>query len=237
MEVLMARTAPKSDDIVVFLARRDPVCDECGEPLGRGAAIRVIEGNAVCLGCADLDHLVFLPRGDAALTRRAGKHSRLRAVVVRWSPARKRYERQGTLVEEAALERAERECEADADQRAARRAREEARRAELDQEYIADFERHLEALYPNCPPGEARAIAQHACRKHSGRVGRSAAAKRFDPEAIRLAVVAHVRHQHTRYDDLLMQGWERHEARAEVAEALDELLDAWSGKPADLAQP
>jgi hypothetical protein len=228
----MARTDSKSDDIVVFLARQDPVCDECGEQLGRGAAIRVIEGRAVCLGCADLDHLVFLPRGDTALTRRAGKHSRLRAVVVRWSPARRRYERQGTLVEDAALDRAERECEADADQRADRRAREETRRAELDQEYIADFERHLEALYPNCPQNEARAVAHHACRKHSGRVGRSAAAKRFDREAIHLAVVAHIRHQHTRYDELLMRGWERHEARAEVAGAVDELLDAWSGENA-----
>jgi hypothetical protein len=228
-EVLMARTASRPDDIVVFLARREPVCDECGEQLGRGAAIRVIEGNAVCLACADLDHLVYLPRGDAALTRRAGKYSRLRAVVVRWSPARKRYERQGTLVEEGALDRAEIECEADADQRAVRRAREEMRRAELDLKYIADFERHLDRLFPECPPGEARAIAQHACRKHSGRVGRSAAARRFEPEAIRLAVVAHIRHQHTRYDELLMRGWERHEARLEVAEKLERLLDAWSG--------
>jgi hypothetical protein len=25
----------------------------------------------LCLSCADLDHLIYLPRGDAALTRRA----------------------------------------------------------------------------------------------------------------------------------------------------------------------
>ena len=35
--------------------------------------------------CADLGHLEFLPSGDAALTRRATKASRLSAVVVRWS--------------------------------------------------------------------------------------------------------------------------------------------------------
>ena len=93
-------------DIVVFVVRKDARCDECGRELGSGSLIRVVEGKSACLDCADLDHLAYLPSGDAALTRRAGKHSRLRAVVVRWSTARKRYERQGTLVEEAALEQA-----------------------------------------------------------------------------------------------------------------------------------
>ncbi len=60
--------------------------------------------------CARLDHLVYLPAGDAALTRRAHRASNLSAVVVRFSRARKRYERQGILVEEAALAAAEREC-------------------------------------------------------------------------------------------------------------------------------
>jgi hypothetical protein len=35
------------------------------------------------LTCADMDHLVFLPAGGAALTRRAKKASTLSAVVVR----------------------------------------------------------------------------------------------------------------------------------------------------------
>ncbi len=56
-----------------------------------------------------MDHLVFLPAGDATLTRRAKTASRLWAVVVRFSRSRKRYEREGLLVEEAALERAEAE--------------------------------------------------------------------------------------------------------------------------------
>ena len=60
--------------------------------------------------CADLDHLVYLPAGDAALTRRAKRASRLSAVVVRFSRSRQRYERQGILVEEEALEAAEAEC-------------------------------------------------------------------------------------------------------------------------------
>jgi len=64
---------------------------------------------------------MFLPSGDPALTGRARKHSIQSAVVLKWSRARKRYERQGVLVEEAGLEKAEAECLADADVRARRR--------------------------------------------------------------------------------------------------------------------
>ena len=53
---------------------------------------------------------------------------RLSAVVVKWSPARKRYERQGLLVENEALEHAEKECAADEDARKQARAKAAARR-------------------------------------------------------------------------------------------------------------
>ncbi len=217
----------KSHEIVVFMARSKPRCDFCNEDLGRGAWIRIVDEKAQCLECADLDHLVFLPRGDMALTRRAGKHSRLKAVVVQWARARKRYERQGLLVEEEALEQAEAECKADARQREERRAAAAIRRAELDEDYVAEFGRHLRKRFPGCPPGEARRIAEHACRKNSGRVGRSAAARQFDPEAIDLAVIARIRHAHTDYDDLLAQGMVRDEARAEVRHDIDAVLDRW----------
>jgi len=63
--------------------------------------------KAICLECADLNHLEYLPSGDAALTRRSKKYSKLTAVVLKWSKARKHYERQGLLVEVEALEKAE----------------------------------------------------------------------------------------------------------------------------------
>jgi hypothetical protein len=216
-------------EIVVFMTRSGPTCDFCGDELGRGAWIRKVDDKAQCLECADLDHLVFLPRGDAALTRRSAKHSRLKAVVVQWARARKRYERQGILVEEEALDRAEEECEADADERELRRRKAADRYAKLDQEYVAEFARHIAARYPGCPKGEARRIAEHACRKHSGRVGRSAAAKAFDPETIDLAVGARVRHAHTGYDDLLARGWDRNDARHEVRDEINAVLAKWSG--------
>ncbi len=217
-------------ELKVFVSAHESRCGECGENLDRHAWI-VLQGDkgAVCLTCADLDHLVFLPSGDAALTRRAKKHSRLSAVVLKWSRARKRYERQGLLVENEAVERAERECEADADRREARRARSETRRAELDQEYVSRFAERVREAYPGCPVGRERSIAEHACRKYSGRVGRSAAAKNLAPEAIRLAVLAHLRHTETDYDDLLGQGADQAEARARVRAEVARIADAWAG--------
>lgn len=180
--------------------------------------------GALCLTCADLDHLIFVARGDAALTRRARKHSPLSAVVLEFSRARRRYERQGLLVEENALEQAEAECLADSDVRARRREREEERRGELDQQYIQAFRNRVREVFPHCPAGREQEIAEHACRKYSGRVGRSASAKSLDEAAVRLAVIAHIRHRETNYDELLGQGWSRHEARAHVRPRVDQVL-------------
>jgi hypothetical protein len=219
-----------TSDLTVFIARRDVTCGECGEALGRHAWITLDrERGALCLTCADLDHLVFLPAGDAALTRRAREHSALSAVVLEWSRARERYERQGLLVEEAALAQAEQECLADADARERRCEREAERRAEEDREYVGRFAAAVRELYPACPPGRERIIAEHACRKYSGRVGRSAAAKALDAEAVRLAVIAHVRHAETNYDQLLSQGSERWDARAEVEDQVARVLARWRG--------
>ena len=90
--------------IVVFSILKPSACAECGVELWKGSFLRMEKEKPLCLECADLDHLVFLPRGDVALTRRSRKYSVLSAVVVRFSRSRKRYERQGLLVESGALE-------------------------------------------------------------------------------------------------------------------------------------
>src|SRR6266404_9474426 len=129
-----------SQELKVFISSRESTCGECGENLGSKAWITLAgEKGALCLACADLDHLLFLPSGNVALTRRARKHSTLAAVVLKWSRARKRYERQGLLVEEQGLQKAEEECLADNEIRARRREREAARREEMDSEYVGEF--------------------------------------------------------------------------------------------------
>jgi hypothetical protein len=220
---------PKPGEILVFLIRRDTVCAECGRQLYRGSMVTLEEErDALCLECADLDHLEFLPSGDAALTRRAIKHSQLKAVVVQFSRARRRYERQGVLIESEGLERAEAECLEDAERRERQRERRRIRDADMDQRYLAAFAERILELFPSCPPTEARAIAAHACRKHSGRVGRSAAAKEFDPQAIRLAVTAAIRHRFTDYDERLLAGCDRRQARLMVQPAVQRQLNDWS---------
>jgi hypothetical protein len=215
-------------DLKVFIAGKEATCSECGENLGHHAWITLVEDKGpVCLSCADLDHLEFLPSGNAALTRRAGKYSTLKAIVLQWSRSRKRYERQGILVEEAALAQAEEECLADADLRARRRERDAERRERLDQSYITQFAERVQALFPHCPPGREQTIAEHACEKYSGRVGRSASAKALDEQAITLAVTAHIRHTETEYDSLLAQGYDRFDARQVVRGQIEEILETW----------
>jgi hypothetical protein len=219
----------RNQDLTVFITTGEAACDECGEELGRRAWITLNEDKgALCLSCADLDHLVYLPAGSAALTRRSRKYSTLVAVVLRWSRARKRYERQGLLVEEQALERAEQECLADEDVRARRRERAALRREQLDREYVERFAARVRELYPHCPQGRETTIAEHACLKYSGRVGRSAAAKQLGEDAVRLAVIAHVRHAETQYDQLLAAGYGRREARAQVEPQIYSVLDRWT---------
>jgi hypothetical protein len=220
-----------SKEIVVFeLLSRDSACSDCNEDLGKGGLL-VKEGEkGLCLSCADLDHLVFLPSGDTALTRRAGKYTGARIVVVKFSRARRRYERQGILVTEEALGKAEQECLDDADARARARARAAMQRTLIDREYVGEFARHVREMYPQCPAGEETMIAEHACRKYSGRVGRSAGAKEFMAKKIKLAVQAHIRHRHTDYDEILFSTSDRSHARASVRHAVDDTLAAWSGR-------
>jgi hypothetical protein len=219
---------PEAAELKVFISNRESKCDECKSELGRSAWICLVEGKgALCLACADLDHLEFLPTGNPALTRRSRKLSTLSAVVLKWSRARKRYERQGLLVEARALEEAEASCLADIEIRAARGIRRAEREAELDQSYVAEFARAIRRQYPSCPRGLEAEIAEHACRKYSGRIGRTADAKTLEPSAIELAVRAYVRHRETEYDRLLAQGYERHEARSRVSATVSEVLERW----------
>jgi len=220
----------KTDDseIAVFISTRESICSECREDLGRHAWITLAKNKeALCLECADLGHLLFLPSGNTALTRRAKKNSHLHAVVLKWSRTRKRYERQGLLVEESALEQAETECLADAEIRERRRIREGEKREVVDKEYVRKYGEQIRQYYPFMPLGLEVKIAEHACEKYSGRVGRSKEAKDFDEKSITLAVVAHIRHTETEYDELLMRGVDRYDARRIISDKINQVLEKW----------
>jgi hypothetical protein len=131
-------------------------------------------------------------------------------------------------VEEQALVRAQSECLDDEELRIAARERAAEVRERVDNQYVKKFGEQILSQFPGCPPEEADGIASHACTKYSGRIGRSAAAKEFDAQAIELAVRAHIRHVHTGYDRLLSRGLERPDARSAVADDVSRIMKRWS---------
>ncbi len=223
-EFVVERPPRRPQRIIVVSPHKAWTCASCGDT---GDFLRMDKAGALCLDCADLGHLEFLPSGDAALTRRATKASRLYAVVVRWSRRRNRYERQGILAEVAAIEQAAQECLSDADVRARRREREQSRRADQDVHFRSEFAAAICEQFPGCPVDRAVAIAFHAAARGSGRVGRSAAGRALNADAVRLAVVASVRHVDTDYDALLMSGFDRESARAQVHQRVEDVVNAW----------
>jgi hypothetical protein len=216
----------KPPDLVVISPLKEWTCTSCDDT---GDLLYMEDGGPLCLDCADLGHLIFLPSGDAALTRRAKKASELSAVVVRWSRSRKRYERQGILAEAGAIELAETQCLSDAEVRDRRRERDQARRVDEDVLLADEFAAAIRALFPGCPVDRAEAIVSHAAVRGSGRIGRSAAGRALEPEAVSLAVAASVRHVDTGYDRLLMSGVDRETARQQVRERVEDVLSGWRG--------
>jgi len=97
----LAEKASRAPELVVVQPlNREWTCHRCG---GTGDLLMMETPGPACLRCVGLDDLEFLPAGDAQLTRRVKANSVRYAVVVRFSRTRRRYERQGLLVEPQAL--------------------------------------------------------------------------------------------------------------------------------------
>lgn len=219
--------AHRPPDLVVVAAVNPWTCPSCATAFEAGQMLMMEDAGPTCLECADLGHLEFLPSGHTALTRRAKRGSRLSAVVVRWSRSRRRYERQGILADSAAIEQAEADCLADQEVRERRRAREADRRRDVDERFVAELAAAVRVLFPGCPADRADRIARHAGARSSGRIGRTRAGREFDPDAVRLAVVASVRHEDTAYEDLLAAAVPRSDARDRVRGDVDRVLAGW----------
>ena len=105
----LAEKASRVPDLVVIQPLNDEwKCHRCG---GSGDLLMMENPGPACLRCAGLDRLEFLPAGDALLSRRVKAKSATCAVVVSFSRSRRRYERQGLLVEPLALADVKRDLE------------------------------------------------------------------------------------------------------------------------------
>jgi hypothetical protein len=106
----LAEQASRAPDLVVIQPLKSEwACHRCG---GAGDLLMMENPGPACLSCVGLNDLEFLPAGDALLSRRVKAKSTRYAVVVRFSRSRRRYERQGLLIEPTALADVQRELEA-----------------------------------------------------------------------------------------------------------------------------
>ena len=218
----------KVPDLVVFqcvVSRKK--CNDCQIDIDTGDLFFLEFKQPICLDCADLAHLEFLPSGDATLTRRSRKHSPLSAIVTRFNKRRKKHDRIGVLVTGEAIESALAQNKGDESQRARARERAAAKRTAQDQQLVQEVALLILEMFPGCPVHEANQIATHTAERGSGRVGRSEAGRNLAPQAIQLAVQAWIRHQHTDYDSLLMQGMERMQARSRIRDAQQNVIREW----------
>ena len=105
----LVERASRAPELLVIQPLNDTwKCHRCG---GTGDLLIMESPGPACLRCTGLDDLEFLSAGDALLTRRVKAKSARHAVVVRFSKTRRRYERQGLLVEPHALTEGQRELE------------------------------------------------------------------------------------------------------------------------------
>lgn len=98
-------------------------------------------------------------------------------------------------------------------------------------EFRSLLARQIIRLFPHCPAQRAEAIARHTSVRGSGRIGRTAEGRALDEDAVTFAVIASIRHQDTDYDELLMSGVDRMDARGRVRPAIDAVLDRWRSAP------
>ena len=219
-EPIVERPPRRPGRIIVISPHSAWACTSCGDT---GDFLRMDKAGARCLDCADLGHLEFLPSGDAALTRRATKASRLSAVVVRWSTRRNRYERQGILAEAAAIEQAAQECLSDADVRA--RRRDASRAAGPIRTCASAVSSRSVSVSSSRVVRSTAPRRSHFTRRHAAAAasGEAPPGEALDRDAVRLAVVASVRHVDTDYDALLMSGVDRDSARAQVHQRVEDV--------------
>ena len=188
-------------DLVVIQPVKDFTCAECGD--SSGDLLTMDDAGPLCMSCADMDHLVFLPAGDAALTRRAKKATGFPPSSCGGAGPANGMSGRVPPAEEPALDQAEQECLADSDARSRRRERDGARRADEDVEFqrqfAAEITRRIRAAHG------ARGRTSPGTRGCAAAVASAVLADGlvFDERAIALAVVASIRHEDTDYDELL----------------------------------
>ncbi|KAI8933147.1 hypothetical protein NX059_009788 [Plenodomus lindquistii] len=97
---------------------------------------------------------------------------------------------------------------------------------------IARADAEMRNQFPNIPEAERMQVLKHGFKKSSGRVGRTSLIPLS--KKVLLAVIAHLRHKHTKYDTLLRNGTNRDDARKATRKSIETMLGLW-GLRADIS--
>jgi len=170
---------------------------------------------------------VEVPTGNHFLTRTIKK--RADCVYVRMKKHRKgNFSRAiGIMAPRNIVEDAKQLAQETEEDRLTKREKAAEYRAKQEELHRKHMQAEILRLYPNMPPKEAGVIADHAFEVGSGRVGRVSAIDLN--KKLELAVKAHIRHQHTEYDDMLNDGWEKEDARRQIAGQVEKIHGEWKG--------
>ncbi|MCE5295108.1 MAG: hypothetical protein LLF94_10925 [Chlamydiales bacterium] len=101
----------KAPEHAVFITVSETACNKCLKQIPKGAFLDKEKDQVYCMSCSEYGEMAFLPSGDPLLTRRAKKYSSQSCIVLKFSRTRGRYERQGILIEEEALNKAQQEID------------------------------------------------------------------------------------------------------------------------------
>ena len=96
-----------------------------------------------------------------------------------------------------------------------------------DERDIAQATLTMIKVFPQAPAKEIKCAVKQAYLKSSGRVGRTSS---LTAEKATLAMVAHIRHSKTFYDQFLRTGVARCEARERVEQFVTQTVNCWQGK-------
>lgn len=99
----------KAPELVVYRILHPSQCSKCGIEMPADSLLLLEDANPLCMECAGMEDLIYVPAGNSKLTHRVKKYSSRFYVVVKFSRARKRYERQGILSDKEAVDMAENE--------------------------------------------------------------------------------------------------------------------------------
>ncbi|KXA91278.1 hypothetical protein AKJ57_01800 [candidate division MSBL1 archaeon SCGC-AAA259A05] len=174
----------------------------------------------------------FLPSGDGALTRRVRKGPH-------WILMRKKHgysKPVGTIAPSDNIRKAREELGGEEGAKRREKAKKRGQK-KREKRITRKLKKKIRQEFPNIPEKELEEVTSRARKK--GKVG-SADWVYFSPEedeemslrrAAKLAVKAHIRHNHTNYDQLLSRGVPKDEARLIVSGEIEKALEKWKKPP------